>query len=100
MPRAGGAPVVSGSYSGRAAVPSDALLRMTEACASFEIGPHGVLRGDRGGHRHRPAPVTARGTGGRAETPFAHIWELRGGRIVRRRGFTNTDLLNTARISR
>lgn len=95
-----GAPVVSGRYAGRSAVLSEVLLRATDVWAEFRIVPDEFLVAGDSVVVTGELSVTGRGTGGRAAVPFAHIWDLRDGLIVRWRCFTDTALLNHARTSR
>jgi ketosteroid isomerase-like protein len=95
-----GAPVVAGTFHGRAAVVGDVLARIPEAWDVFEVEPEEfILAGDRVIVTGR-LRVRAHGTGGRAEAPFVHIWTLRGDRIVSWCCHTDTALLQAARTSR
>lgn len=95
-----GAPVVSGRYVGRSAVLSEVLLRTTEVWAEFRVAPDEFLVAGNSVVVTGELSVTGRGTGGRAVVPFAHIWDLDDGRIVRWRCFTDTARLHKARTSR
>lgn len=95
-----GSPVVAGTYTGRARVLSEVLLKTSEVWAEFRVEPREFhVAGDTVTVLGELS-VTGRGTGGRAVAPFAHIWELRDGLIVRWRCFTDTALLQRARTSR
>lgn len=95
-----GAPVVAGTFHGRAAVLADVLLRIPEVWEEVRIAPSEfVAAGDRVFVIGRLA-VRAKGTGGRADVPFVHVWTMRDGRIVAWDGHTDTALLQAARVSR
>lgn len=95
-----GAPVVAGTYRGRAAVLGEVLARMPEVWEEFRVDPAEFLAVDGRVVVTGTLTVRARGTGGSAVAPFVHIWELRDGRIVSWRCHTDTALLQAARISR
>jgi ketosteroid isomerase-like protein len=95
-----GAPVVAGTFRGRAAVLGEVLARMPEVWDEFAVDPREFIAA--GGRVIVTGDLTvrARGTGGGAVVPFVHIWELREGRIVSWRCHTDTALLHAARTSR
>ena len=95
-----GAPAVSGIHVGRAAVLQEVLMRTAEVWAEFRIEPTEFIDGGDAIIVTGRLRVRAGGTGGRADVPFAHIWELDDGTIVRWRGFTDTARLHLARTSR
>lgn len=95
-----GAPVVAGTFRGRAAVLAEVLLRIPEVWEEVRIDPRDfVAAGDRVFVTGRLS-VRARGTGARADVPFVHVWTLRDGRIVAWDGHTDTAMLQAARVSR
>lgn len=95
-----GAPVVAGTFHGRAAVLGEVLARLPEVWEVFEIAPEEFIEAaDRVIVTGR-LEVRAHGTGGRAVAPFVHIWGLREGRIVSWACHTDTALLQAARTSR
>jgi ketosteroid isomerase-like protein len=95
-----GAPVVAGVYRGRAAVLGEVLARTPEVWEEFRVDPEEFLVDGDTVIVTGCLQVRARGTGGRAAAPFVHIWEMRDGRVVRWRCFTDTALLQNARTSR
>lgn len=95
-----GAPVVAGTFHGRAQVLSEVLARMPEVWEEVRVTPQEFLVAGALVIVTGRLAVLARGTGGRAEVPFVHFWEMRGGRIVSWRCHTDTALLQAARVSR
>lgn len=95
-----GAPVVAGTFRGRAAVLAEVLARMPEIWEDVRIESEEFLAVDGRVIVTGRLEVRAHGTGGRASAPFVHIWGLREGRIVSWHGHTDTALLQAARTSR
>lgn len=95
-----GAPVISGTFRGRATVLREVLLRTAEVWDRFHVEPERFIERDDLVIVTGRLDVVARGTGGSASAPFAHVWELCDGRILRWQCFTDTALLQNARTSR
>ena len=95
-----GAPVIAGTFRGRAQVFSEVFARMPEVWEEFRVEPQEFLVAGDLVIVTGSLTVRARGTGGRAEVPFVHLWGMREGRIVSWRCHTDTALLQAARVSR
>lgn len=95
-----GAPGVGGLYRGRTAVFTEVFARMPDLWEEFHVRPDEFI-GD--GDRVvvlGTLTVRAAGLGGRAVTPFVHVWRMRDGRAVAWACHTDTHLLHVARHSR
>lgn len=83
-----------GTYNGPTAVVENVFMKLATEWEGFSVVPHKVVDGG-DGNVIATGTYTGKylGTGKSINVPFAHEWEMRDGKVVRFRQYTDTAVI-------